>query len=195
MPWPAERPAPGETDLPGRHAAPAGPSFYRDLVTMLGGIVAVGIIVYLGLSALSTTDDPDSVVTTVAQATTAAPLTTTTAAITTTTTTTTAPTTTTSTTVAPRAPSEIVVVVLNGVGVVGLAAEVSSGLEELGYQTLEPGNYQPVLAQSLILYSEGFEVEAFELAAEFPDAEVQQAAAGNEEGADIVVVLGESYER
>jgi hypothetical protein len=162
---------------------------------MLGGIVAVGIIVYLGLSALSTTDDPDSVVTTVAQATTAAPLTTTTAAITTTTTTTTAPTTTTSTTVAPRAPSEIVVVVLNGVGVVGLAAEVSSGLEELGYQTLEPGNYQPVLAQSLILYSEGFEVEAFELAAEFPDAEVQQAAAGNEEGADIVVVLGESYER
>jgi hypothetical protein len=161
---------------------------------MLGGIVAVGIIVYLGLSALSTTDDPDSVVTTVAQATTAAPLTTTTAAITTTTTTT-APTTTTSTTVAPRAPSEIVVVVLNGVGVVGLAAEVSSGLEELGYQTLEPGNYQPVLAQSLILYSEGFEVEAFELAAEFPDAEVQQAAAGNEEGADIVVVLGESYER
>ena len=158
---------------------------------MLGGIVAVGIIVYLGLSALSTTD-PGSTDTTVAQSTTAAPLTTTTRAITTTTTT--APTTSTSTTVARRAPSEIVVVVLNGVGVAGLAAEVSSGLEALGYQTLEPGNYEPVLSQSLILYSEGFEVEAFELAAEFPDAQVQQDTAGNEEGADIVVVLGESYE-
>ena len=64
--------------MPGRHAAPAGPSFYRDLLTMLGGIAAVGIIVYLGLSALSTTDDPDTVATTVAQSTTAASLTTTT---------------------------------------------------------------------------------------------------------------------
>jgi hypothetical protein len=87
------------------------------------------------------------------------------------------------------------VVVLNGVGVAGLAAEVSARLEELGYQTLEPGNYQPELSQSLILYSEGFEVEAFELAAEFPDAEVQQDTGGNDGGADIVVVLGESYER
>jgi LytR cell envelope-related transcriptional attenuator len=178
--------------LPGRHAAPAGRSFYRDLLTMLGGIVAVGVIVYLGLSALSTTDGRGSTDTTVAPSTTAAPLTTTTRAITTTTTT--APTTSTSTTVARRAPAEIVVVVLNGVGVAGLAAEVSAGLEELGYQTLEPGNYEPVLSQSLILYSEGFEVEAFELAAEFPDAQVQQDTAGNDEGADIVVVLGESYE-
>lgn len=179
--------------MPGRHAAPAGPSFYRDLLTMLGGILAVGVIVYLGLSALSTTDGPNVSDTTIASSTTATPLTTTTRVITTTTTTT-APTTTTSTTVVVRAPSEIVVVVLNGVGVAGLAAEVSSGLEELGYQTLEPGNYEPVLSQSLILYADGFEVEAFELAAEFPDAQVQEDTAGNEEGADIVVVLGESYE-
>ena len=161
---------------------------------MLGGIVVVGIIVYLGLSALSTTDSPGSTVTTVAQATTAAPVTTTTRAITTTTTTTTAPTTSTTTTVAIRDPSEVVVVVLNAVGVPGLAANVSSGLEELGYQMLEPGNYEPELSQSLILYSEGFEAEAFELAAEFPDAEVQLDTAGNDSGADIVVVLGESYE-
>jgi hypothetical protein len=160
---------------------------------MLGGIVAVGIIVYLGLSVLSTTDGRGTTDTTVARSTTAAPLTTTTRPITTTTTTT-APTTSTSTTVARRPPSEIVVVVLNAVGVAGLAAEVSSRLEELGYQTLEPGNYEPVLSQSLILYSEGFEVEAFELAAEFPDAQVQRDTAGNEDGADIVVVLGESYE-
>lgn len=181
--------------MPGRHAAPAGPSFYRDLLTMLGGIVVVGIIVYLGLSALSTTDSPGSTATTVAQATTAAPLTTTTRATTaTSTTTTTASTTSTSTTVAIRDPSEVVVVVLNAVGVPGLAADVSSSLEDLGYQMLEPGNYEPELSQSLILYSEGFEAEAFELAAEFPDAQVQQDTAGDENGADIVVVLGESYE-
>ncbi len=159
---------------------------------MLGGIVAVGVIVYLGLSALSTTEGSGVTETTAGPTTTAAPLTTTSREVTTTTTT--APPATTSTTVVVRAPSEIVVVVLNGVGVAGLAAEVSSGLEELGYQTLEPGNYEPVLSQSLILYTEGFEVEAFELAAEFPDAQVERDTAGNEEGADIVVVLGESYE-
>jgi hypothetical protein len=71
---------------------------------------------------------------------------------------------------------------------------VSSGLQELGYQTLEPGNYQPVQLQSLVLYAEGFEGEAFELAAEFPDAQVERAIAGDEEEADIVVILGESYE-
>ncbi len=161
---------------------------------MLGGIVAVGIIVYLGLSALSTTEGTGTTDTTAPSSTTVPPLTTTTRAATTTTATTTAPTTTTSTTVALRPPSEIVVVVLNGVGVAGLASEVSSGLDELGYQTLEPGNYEPVLSQSLILYDEGFEGEAFELAAEFPDAQVQRATAGNAEDADIVVVLGESYE-
>ena len=178
--------------MPGRHAAPAGPSFYRDLLTLLGGIVAVAIIVYFGLSALSTTEGPgtDDPTTTAASATTV-PVTTTRA--TTTTTTTTAPTTTTATTVAVRTPSEIVVVVLNGVGVAGLAAEVSTRLEELGYQTLEPGNYEPVLSQSLILYAAGFEAEAFELAAEFPDAQVQ-ASSDADEDADIVVVLGESYE-
>ena len=179
--------------MPGRHAAPAGPSFYRDLLTLLGGIVAVAIIVYFGLSALSTTEGPgsDDPTTTAASATTV-PVTTTTRA-TTTTTTTTAPTTTTATTVAVRTPSEIVVVVLNGVGVAGLAAEVSTRLDELGYQTLEPGNYEPVLAQSLILYAADFEAEAFELAAEFPDAQVQ-ASSDADEDADIVVVLGESYE-
>lgn len=191
MPWPAERPAPGETELPGRHAAPAGPSFYRDLLTMLGGIVAIAIIVYLGLSALSTTDGPETTVTTTSPSTTSAPLTTTTRA---TTTTTTAPTTTTSTTAALRSPSEVVVRVLNAVGVAGLASEVSSRLQELGYQILEPGNYEPTLSQSLVLYAEGFEGEAFALAAEFPDAQVERASAANEEDADIVVVLGESYE-
>ena len=182
--------------MPGRHAAPAGPSFYRDLLTMLGGILAVGIIVYLGLSALSTTDSPgpvdttESASTTPTPLTTAAPLTTTTrAAITTTA----PPTTTTSTTAALRPPSAIVVRVLNGVGTAGLASDVSSALQELGYQILEPGNFQE-LAQSRVWYIEGFEGEAIELALQFPDALVEPTGAGGEEEADIVVVLGQSYE-
>ena len=181
--------------MPGRHAAPAGPSFYRDLLTMLGGILAVGIIVYLGLSALSTTDSPgpvdttESASTTPTPLTTAAPLTTTTRAATTTT----APPTTTSTTAALRPPSAIVVRVLNAVGTAGLASDVSSALQGLGYQILEPGNFQQ-LAQSRVWYVEGFEAEALELALQFPDALVEPTGAGGEEEADIVVVLGQSYE-
>ena len=183
--------------MPGRHAAPAGPSFYRDLFTMLGGILAVGIVVYLGLSAMSTTETPGSTSSTAPSTTTTAILTTTSEASTTTTTTSTTTVTTTApttTTVALRSPSEIQVRVLNGVGIAGLASEVSAELEALGYQMLEPGNYSPVLAQSRIWYDATFEGEAFELAAQFPDAQVEQASADLDVDADIVVVLGESHE-
>ena len=36
--------------MPGRHASPARPRFYRDLLTMIGGILVVAIMVYLGLT-------------------------------------------------------------------------------------------------------------------------------------------------
>jgi len=183
--------------VPGRHAAPAGPSFYRDLLTMLGGILAIAVVVYLGLSALSTTDSPGTTATTASSSETSESPTTITRQPTTSTTistTTTSPTSTTSTTIALGAPSEIRVQVLNAVGVAGLAAEVSSRLDDLGYQTIEPGNYQPVLSQTRVWFFEGFEGEAFELAAQFPDALVEQASADLEVDADIVVVLGESYE-
>ena len=160
---------------------------------MLGGIIAVGIIVYLGLSALSTNDSPSSTTST-----TASPSTTTTSVITTSraiTTTTRATTTTgaTSTTAALRAPGEIVVLVLNGEGTAGLAGAISSRLQGLGYQTREPSNYRPLLSQTRVWYAEGFEGEAFALAAEFPDALVEQMPADFGD-AEIVVVLGESYE-
>ena len=182
--------------MPGRHASPAGPSFYRDLLTMLGGIIAVGIIVYLGLSALSTNDSPTSSTTSTATSSTTASVTTTTRATTTTTratTTTTGATSTTSTTLALQAPAEISVLVLNAEGTAGLAGQVSSLLQSLGYQTLEPSNYRPLLSQTRVWYAEGFEGEAFALAAEFPDALVEQMPADFGD-AEIVVVLGESYE-
>jgi hypothetical protein len=58
---------------------------------------------------------------------------------------------------------------------------------------LEPGNYQPLLPQSRVWYSEGFEGEASELAARFPDALVEEASADLED-ADVWVILGESYQ-
>ena len=181
--------------MPGRHASPAKPRFYRDVLTMVGGILVVGIIVYLGLTAFSATQSPGPADTTAAVATTTASVTTTIGA---TTTSTTAPLTTTTsptTTVASlRAPTEIQVRVLNGVGTPGLAATVSAELQGLGYQMLDPGDYSPALAQSRVWYAEGFEGEAFELAAEFPDAQVEQANDELDAEADIVVVLGDSYD-
>ena len=163
---------------------------------MLGGILAVGIVVYLGLSAMSTNQSPGATSSTTAPPTSTSLLTTT-SAVTTTSTTAAASTTTTAattTTTALRSPSEIQVRVLNGVGIAGLASDVSAELQALGYQMLEPGNYSPVLAQSRVWYTDGFEGEAFELAAQFPDAQVERASADLDADADIVVVLGESYE-
>lgn len=179
--------------MPGRHAAPAGPSFYRDLFTMLAGILIVAALVFLGLSALSSPNGPSTTSTAVSVGTSAMPVTSATS-VTTSMPSTTASSTTT-TTAQLRAPEEIRVQVLNAIGVAGLAAEVSQDLSTLGYQTLEPGNYQPTLPQSRVWYVAGFQAEAFELAAEFPDALVEEASPDLAVNADIVVVLGESYER
>lgn len=179
--------------MPGRHAAPAGPNFYRDLLTMIGGILIVAALVFLGLSALSSPIGPTTTSTTAAAGTATTPVTRATSIATAqTSATTTSPTTT---TVQLRAPAQIRVQVLNAVGVPGLASEVSQDLSTLGYQTLVPGNYQPTLPQSRVWYVVGFEAEAFELAAEFPDALVEEASPDLAVNADIVVVLGESYER
>jgi hypothetical protein len=101
----------------------------------------------------------------------------------------------TTTAIALRTPAEVRVLVLNAVGVTGLAAEVTEDLQGIGYQVLTPSNYQPALEQSRVWYGPAFEAEAFELAgAAFPDALVEL---NNEltADADIVVILGASYER
>lgn len=100
----------------------------------------------------------------------------------------------TTSTIALRAPTEVRVLVLNAVGVVGLAAEVTARLETLGYQTITPSNYQPTLEQSRVWYHSGFAPEAFELAgAVAPDALIEENPDLTAD-ADIVVVLGASYE-
>ena len=179
--------------MTGRHAAPVGRNFYRDLITMVVGILVVGAIVY-GVLWLVSDREPSSSTTTVAaaQTTTTAELATTTVATTAESPTTTAAATT--TLPALRDPSQVRVLVLNAVGVVGLAAEVSEELTSMGYQVLEPSNYQPALEQTRVWFGEAFQGEAFELAgAAFPDGLVEQNPELTAD-ADIVVILGSSYQ-
>ncbi len=100
---------------------------------------------------------------------------------------------TTTTTVPPeREPSDVVVLVLNSTGRSGLAASVTAELDELGYETLEPDNSAPTLSASQILFTPTFSLEAYTLAARFPDGEVLPNPDADPP-ADIVVILGTSY--
>jgi hypothetical protein len=170
----------------GKHAAP-----FRmgDFFTIAGGIAVVAGLVYLLLSALLGGDSPPTTTTTAAISTSSSVSATTSTTVQTTTTTS-APTTT---TVAVRPPAEVRVLVLNSIGVDGLASQVSAQLSGLGYNMLPPDNYTPLLERTRVWYVAGFEAEAFVLAAEFPDAQIEQ----NPDlavDADVVVVLGDSYE-
>jgi hypothetical protein len=161
-----------------------------DFVTIIGGIAVVAGLVYLLLSAWLGGEPPTTTAATVPTSTSASVSSTTSTTVQTTTTTAAS---TTSTTVAVRPPPEIRVLVLNSVGVDGLASQVSAQLSELGYSMLPPDNYTPLLEVTRVWYVPGFEAEAFVLAAEFPDAEIEQ----NPDlavDADVVVVLGDSYE-
>ena len=101
-------------------------------------------------------------------------------------------TTTTTTATAERDPADIRVLVLNSTETSGLAASASSALADLGYQMLEPSNWTPTLPGTQIQFSLGFALEAYTLAAEFPDGEVLQNPAADPP-ADIVVILGTSF--
>ncbi len=179
----------------GRHVARGSSRFLRDLGVMLLGIVVVGALVFGGMWALARLGDEPPVV----SSTTSMPSTTVTVTTTSTSTTTTTTTTTTTlpTTTAPddvvRPPSEITVLVLNAVGIPGVAGRLTERLAEVGYETLEPANYQPRLDQSRVWYQEGFGAEAFEIAAWVPDALVERNEAIETE-ADIVIVLGASFQ-
>ncbi len=183
----------------GRHASKSGQSaFLRDAAIMAVGIVIVAALMYGILWLIQTWRSPDplpgaSETTQVVEPSTTTTLpasTTTTAAPTTTTTSTT---TTTVPVIEARPPEEVTVLVLNSVGTAGLAGRVTERLAELGYDTLEPDNYEPRLDQSLIWYKEGFGPEAQDLAANFPDAVTEFNPDGLPE-ADVVVLLGASYE-
>lgn len=180
----------------GRHAGDRG-NFYRDLLTMIGGILGVGAVVFLLLFVLAgdTADEPQATETT-----------TTSSSSTTTTTSTTVPSTTTtlgtttSTGVPVRANEDVRVVVLNSVGIAGAAGGFTTVLAEEGYQTLEAGDYRPEQNPTRIWFREGFSAEANEIASfMLEDAGTQTLVEALpdqtlEPGADIVVVLGTGYQ-
>ena len=108
--------------------------------------------------------------------------------------TTTAPTRTT-TSGADRAPSEVSVIVLNGSGQAGAAAETSSTIGDAGYTMLAPGN-GPSTETTTIYYKADYQQDAIAvggLLGKGTDAvkPLADASLGGAEGdADVVVVLG-----
>lgn len=191
----------------GRHSRPSGAGFYRDVLYLVAGILIVGAVVFGGLSlwagrnnTTTTTTTADTVGFTTAPSSIIGETTTSPGGSVTTNstpTTTIVPTTTVPpTTLRPeRATSEVSVIVLNSIGVAGLAAELSDELEALGYQVLEADNYTPELSDTVIFHADGFSLEALTLNDAVPDGTVAPGQdLATEQGADIVVVIGQSYQ-
>lgn len=182
----------------GRHASKVGQSaFLRDATIMGVGIIIVAALMYgmlwLIQSWRSSDGLPTAAETTLVVDTTTVPTT-----VPPTTTTTSQPTTTIApTTTIPdievRPPGEVTVLVLNSVGTLGLAGRVTEELATLGYDMLEPDNFESFLERTRIWYKPGFGPDATDLAANFPDA-VTEFNPDEIPEADIVVLLGASYE-
>lgn len=196
----------------GRHAAGGWSPFWRDIIlrTVLA-LLLVAMVIFiwwlLFTEAVSTTSVPESttapdVMTTGTEpetdtTTTTHPSTTSTAGEGTTTTTTAAVTTTSSTTTTippPLDPAQLVVRVLNANGVQGVAGRLSGRLEEAGYGVATPANHAQRLDVSRVWYRDDLSREAGFIREELvPDALVE-AIPLVQEGVDIVVVLGRSFE-
>lgn len=195
----------------GKHSRRTGSQFYKDVLLLIAGILIVGALVFGGLSLLAGNSDPSATTATTSASTS-------TAADATTTSTTTPPSTsdapattappttqpdstatTAPTTTAPqvRPPSEITVVVLNSIGVTGLAGDLTETLGALGYQTIEAANYEPELEVTTVFHAEGFAGEARELANAVPDPATEVAPdpeLASAQDVDLVVVIGLSYQ-
>jgi hypothetical protein len=188
----------------GRHSRRSGVGFYRDILFLIAGILIVGAIVFGGLSVWAGRGNQGS--STTSTTTTLAPATTstTTSAIPSTTapeaspatTEATTSTTDTSTTLREtRPPGDVRIVVLNSIGVTGIAADLTDELATLGYQTTPPDNYTPELSDTMIFHADGFSLEALQLTEVIPDGTVApDPELTTSQGTDIVVVIGRSYQ-
>lgn len=200
----------------GRHAAGGWSPFWRDIIlrTVLA-LLLVAMVIFiwwlfseddLFTEAVSTTSVPESTTAPGVMTTGTEPetdTTTTTRPSTTstvgegTTTTTAAVTTTSSTTTTippPLDPAQLVVRVLNANGVQGVAGRLSGRLEEAGYGVAAPANHAQRLDVSRVWYRDDLSREAGFIREELvPDALVE-AIPLVQEGVDIVVVLGRSFE-
>ncbi|MDE0231858.1 MAG: LytR C-terminal domain-containing protein [bacterium] len=200
----------------GRHAAGGWSPFWRDIIlrTVLA-LLLIAMVVFiwwlfseddLFTEAVPTTSVPETTATSevmttetepeVDATTTTRPATTTATQADTTTSTTAAVTTTSTTTTVPPPldPAQLVVRVLNANGVQGVAGRVSGRLEEAGYGVTAPDNHAQRLDVSRVWYRDDLSREAALVRDELvPDALVE-AIPLEQEGIDIVVVLGRSFE-
>ncbi len=184
-------------DGKGRHASASSGVFYRDLAMMILGIILVGAAVFLLLFLIA--DNPDDTTTTLvageSTSTSAANATTTSEISDSTSMPTPTSTSSTSTTIPLKDPSEVRVVVLNSLGIAGIAGRMSETLSAAGYQVLEADNIEPEQDPSRIWYRDGFSLEADILLEFLPGAVVEPLPDETiGEGADIVMVLGTGYE-
>lgn len=94
-----------------------------------------------------------------------------------------------------RPPSEVRAIVLNSIGVTGLAGSVSQELADLGYQMAQADNYSPELSDTMIFHADGYSIEALELREALGTGTVaDDADLTSEWDVDIVVVLGRSFQ-
>ena len=83
--------------------------------------------------------------------------------------------------------------VLNSTNRSGIAADLADTLDDVGYQTLDPENWETPFSVSRIWYVAGFEAEARAMARYVsPDAIVELFQGVTQ--ADIIIVIGASYE-
>ncbi len=95
-------------------------------------------------------------------------------------------------TTSPRAPRNVSVQVLNGSGVTGHAADVTTILEDAGYKTKIPDDASR-RARTVIFFQAGSEPEALALRDRlFEGAQVKPATQAAASDADLTVVLGEN---
>jgi hypothetical protein len=179
----------------GRHSGEGG-NFYRDLAIMVAAIVAVGAIVFFLLFLFA----GDTVSETTTTSSTTSTSTSTTLGESSTTEGTPPSTTTTPATIPVRANEDVRVVVLNSVGIGGVAGRFTQELADLGYQTLQADDYAPEQDPTRIWFREGFSAEANALAEYMLEASGTEALAEPlpdetlKPGADLVVVLGTGYQ-
>ncbi len=98
-------------------------------------------------------------------------------------------------TVPTRSPSEVKVLVANGVGVNGAASRVASRLQPIGYLLVTPGNTTTPSPVSGVAFTEGYQPEAQALATSLglPTTAVQPfnpTLVADAQGANLVVVVG-----
>jgi hypothetical protein len=98
-----------------------------------------------------------------------------------------------------RPPGEVTVLVLNGSGTRGIAAEGSTVLEDAGYTMMAPKNADG-FGPSQVLYAETYEAEAVAVAEAFGIAPASVVApldpaspptSEDFEGANVIVIIGE----